>query len=110
MDKENFFRKFEEVPVKQIAPGFFCKLVHTGNNTINFLDVKAGSVLPLHKHLHEQSSFVLEGQFEMTVAGHTRILNTDDFVVIPGNIEHGGKALTDCRLIDVFFPVREDYL
>ncbi len=109
MDKENFFRKFEEVPVKQIAPGFFCKLVHTDNNTINFLEVKSGSILPLHKHLHEQCSFVLEGQFEMTVDGYTRILNTDDFVVIPGNIEHGGKALTDCRLIDVFFPVREDY-
>jgi quercetin dioxygenase-like cupin family protein len=103
------FKNFGNVPVKEISPGFFCKLVHTENNTINFLEVKAGSIMPLHKHPHEQSSFVLEGQFEMMVNGETKVLTANDFVVIPGNIEHSGKAITDCRLIDVFSPVREEY-
>ncbi|MCU0388315.1 MAG: cupin domain-containing protein [Chitinophagaceae bacterium] len=103
------FQNFDEVPVKQIAPGFFCKLVHTENNTINFLEVKAGSQLPNHSHPHEQSSFILDGQFEMTVNGESKVLVANDFVVIPGGVEHGGKAITDCKLIDVFSPVREDY-
>jgi quercetin dioxygenase-like cupin family protein len=103
------FQHFSAVPVKEIAPGFFSKLIHTENNTINFIEVKAGSAIPLHSHPHEQSSFVLEGTFEMTVDGEPRILNADTFVVIPGGVVHGGHAITDCRLIDVFSPVREDY-
>ena len=103
------FQQFEDVPLKEIAPGFFSKLIHTENNTINFLEVKAGSTLPLHSHIHEQSSFVLEGEFEMTVNGETKVLTRHDFVVIPGGVPHRGRAISDCRLVDVFFPVREDY-
>jgi quercetin dioxygenase-like cupin family protein len=103
------FQNFTEIAVKEIAPGFFSKLIHTENNTINFLEVKKDSELPMHHHPHEQSSFVLEGIFEMTVNGETRQLGPEDFVLIPGGVYHGGKAITDCKLIDVFSPVREDY-
>lgn len=103
------FQKFDDILVKEIAPGFFSKLIHTENNTLNFLEVKKGSELPLHSHPHEQSSFVLEGTFEMTVNGETRQLGTNDFVLIPGGMPHSGRAITDCKLIDVFSPVREDY-
>ncbi len=103
------FKAFADLPVKEIAPGFFSKLIHTENNTINFLEVKAGNAIPLHSHPHEQSSFVLEGSFEMIVDGEAQILTSSNFVVIPGGIIHGGRAITDCRLIDIFSPVREDY-
>ncbi len=103
------FQSFSEIQVKEIAPGFFSKLIHTENNTINFIEVKAGSAIPLHSHPHEQSSFVLEGSFEMTVDGVPYVLNPSNFVVIPGGVMHGGHAITDCRLIDIFSPVREDY-
>ncbi len=103
------FQQFSNIAGKEIAPGFFSKLIHTENNTINFLEVKAGSTIPLHQHPHEQSSFVLEGEFEMTVNGESRILNTNQFALIPGGVVHGGRAISDCKLIDIFSPVREDY-
>ena len=103
------FNQFSNIAVKEIAPGFFSKLIHTSNNTINFLEVTAGSSIPLHRHPHEQSSFVLEGEFEMTVGEETQILTASNFALIPGNIMHGGTALTNCKLIDIFNPVREDY-
>ena len=103
------FNQFSNIPVKEIAPGFFSKLIHTDHNTINFLEVTPGSSIPLHQHPHEQSSFVLEGEFEMTVGEETQLLTADTFVLIPGNVRHGGRAITHCKLIDIFSPVREDY-
>jgi len=103
------FRHFADINTKEIAPGFFSKLIHTDTNTINFIEVTAGSSIPLHQHIHEQCSFAIEGKFEMTVNGDTQILEPGFFAVIPSNAMHGGKALTDCKLIDLFSPVREDY-
>ena len=105
----NIFRYFSDINTKEIAPGFFSKLIHTDTNTINFIEVTAGSSIPLHQHIHEQCSFAIEGKFEMTVNGDTQILEPGFFAVIPSNAMHGGKALTDCKLIDLFSPVREDY-
>jgi len=103
------FRHFSDIATKEVAPGFFSKLIHTDTNTINFLDVKAGSSIPLHRHVHQQSSFALEGKFELIVNGEAQVLEPGIFAIIPSNVEHGGTAVTDCKLVDIFSPVREDY-
>jgi quercetin dioxygenase-like cupin family protein len=106
---ESIFRYFNDIETKEIAPGFFSKLIHTAANTINFIEVKAGCSVPHHRHIHEQCSFVIEGKFEMTVNDIPQILETGVFAVIPSNAWHSGVAVTDCKLIDIFSPVREDY-
>jgi quercetin dioxygenase-like cupin family protein len=103
------YRSFSDIDVKEIAPGFFSKLIHTDTNTVNFIDVKAGNSVPYHQHVHEQSSYVIEGIFEFTIDGVTKQLDSSSFVIIPSNVWHSGKAITDCKLIDIFSPVREDY-
>lgn len=105
----SIFRSFSDIGIKEIAPGFFSKLIHTDTNTFNFIDVKAGCSVPYHQHVHEQSSFVIEGIFEFNIDGVIKQLDSSKFVVIPSNVWHSGKAITDCRLIDIFSPVREDY-
>jgi quercetin dioxygenase-like cupin family protein len=59
--------------------------------------------------LHALNVHVLEGEFELTVAGETKILKPGQVAVIPSNVPHSGKALTKCYIIDAFYPVREDY-
>lgn len=103
------FRHFSDIATKEVAPGFFSKLIHTDTNTLNFIEVKAGSSISLHQHIHEQCSFAIEGKFEMTVNGDTQILEPGFFAIIPSNVQHGGRAVTDCKLLDIFTPVREDY-
>ena len=103
------FKHFSDIETREIAPGFFSKLIHTATNTINFIEVKAGCSLGRHQHVHEQCSFVTEGEFELTVNGEPQLLTAGMFALIPSNAWHSGKAITDCKLIDVFSPVRDDY-
>ena len=51
---------------------------------------------------------VVEGEFEFTLAGETKVYASGDVVVIPSNVPHAGTALTPCKLMDVFSPRRDD--
>lgn len=95
---------------KEIIPGYEARFVHAENVTLAFWDVKAGSILPNHSHIHEQLVQVIEGTFELTIANETHTLTEGKVAIIPSNTEHSGKAITDCKLVDTFYPVREDYL
>ncbi len=101
--------ELSSVVCKEIVPGYLAKFIHTGNMTFSFLDVKAAAALPEHSHPHEQVTQVLEGEFELTVEGKPFRLLPGTVFVIPSNIKHAGLAITDCKLLDVFNPVREDY-
>ena len=94
---------------KEIVPGYQGRFIHTEKMTIAFWEVEAGAVMPLHHHVHEQVSQVLEGKFELTVDGVTHCYEPGTIVVIPSNIVHGGMALTPCKLLDVFSPLRTEY-
>ena len=59
--------------------------------------------------LNEQIMHVQEGEFEFTLDGKTKNYGSNSVVVIPSNIPHSGIALTDCKIMDVFSPVREEY-
>lgn len=101
--------KLSEIDAKEIIPGYHGKLIHAENMTIAFWEVEKGAVVPEHAHMNEQIMQVLEGEFEFTVAGKTKVYKANDLVVIPGQVAHGGRALTSCKLMDVFSPVREEY-
>ena len=94
---------------KTIVAGFDARFIHTASMTLSFLDVKAGAALPAHSHIHEQVSHVLEGRFQLTIEGEPIEFGPGTVVVIPSNAIHSGLAITDCKILDVFNPVREDY-
>lgn len=103
------FFSFVDITSREIVPGFLGRFVHSDHLTVSYWEVTAGAALPEHAHPHEQVTCVLEGRFEMTVGGETRIVEAGTVAVIPGDVSHSGKALTACRIMDVFYPVREDY-
>lgn len=98
-----------EIAPKSLIKGFQGRFVHTESTTLAFWEVEAGSLLPEHAHMHEQSTYVLEGRFELTINGHTEVYEPGKLAVIPSNVVHSGRALSTCKLLDVFCPVREDY-
>ena len=98
-----------ELESKEVIKGYYGRFVHMESYTLGFWEVEAGASIPIHSHEHEQTTQVIEGEFEMTVGNDTKVYKPGMLVKIPSNIPHGGKAITKCKLSDVFCPVREDY-
>ena len=99
----------ESIASKEIMPGYHGKMVHAKTLSIAYWTVDKNAEVPEHSHMHEQVMHVLEGTFEFTLDGITNIYNAGDIVIIGSNKKHSGKALTPCKLMDVFCPVREEY-
>lgn len=98
-----------EIAPRELVPGYHARFVHTDNMTMAFWKVDAGAVLSEHKHPHEQITTVLEGEFELTVAGEKYICKPGSAVVIPGNVPHSAVALTACQILDTFYPPRAEF-
>ena len=77
--------------------------------TVAFWSFDAGAPLPEHSHPHEQVMMLMEGKFEFVVDGQKEIHEPGSVVVISPNIPHSGKAVTFCKIVDVFHPQREEY-
>jgi quercetin dioxygenase-like cupin family protein len=101
--------KLATILSKEIMPGYNGKLIHSENMSIAFWEVEKGAEVPEHSHKNEQIMQVLEGKFEFTLDGETKTYQSGDLVVIAPHKKHSGKALTTCKLMDVFSPAREEY-
>lgn len=103
------FVELQQIASQELIPGFEVRFIHSDSMTFAHWIVKAGAVLPEHSHEHEQVAHVLEGEFELTIDGESQVLGPGVVGVIPSHAVHSGRAITDCRIMDVFHPVREDY-
>ncbi len=100
---------FTSLTPKTLSPGITGYYAHGQLSTLGYIEIKAGSILGLHHHPHEQITFILEGQLDMTIGGTEVSLKKGMYYVIPSNTPHSAVAVTDCLVIDSFSPVREDY-
>lgn len=103
------FLEMSQLKEKELFPGYKGSFIHTENMTFVFWNIKANAPFPSHSHPHEQVLNVIEGRFELTINDQKQVLESGSVAIVPPNAPHSGLALTDCRAIDVFYPVREDY-
>jgi quercetin dioxygenase-like cupin family protein len=100
------FISLGQLPLKEAIKGGFLGILQTANLTIAYTNLKAGVTIPLHQHPEEAIDIVLEGELEMQVGDATSILNNGMISVVPSNIPHTARALSDCKVITVFYPRR----
>ena len=98
-----------DIPSRELTSGIIGKYIHGAGTTLGYVHIRSGSELPSHHHVHEQITFILEGQLEMNIGGETMLLSAGDSHVIPSNTPHSAIARADCVVIDVFAPARDDY-
>lgn len=71
---------------------------------------REGAVGYVHSHPHSQVTYVESGVFEFTIGSETRQLKTGDGTYIPPGVDHGAICIEAGALLDVFSPIREDFL
>jgi quercetin dioxygenase-like cupin family protein len=69
-----------------------------------------GGVGPMHQHYHSQVTYVISGQFDLTIGDETKRMKGGDAFYIPPNVMHGAICVEKGVLIDVFSPIREDFM
>jgi quercetin dioxygenase-like cupin family protein len=71
---------------------------------------ETGGVGAVHQHIHTQMSYVESGTFAITIADETRIIRQGDVFYVPSNVWHGAVCREAGMLVDVFTPMREDFV
>lgn len=103
------FIELDQIEQRKILPGCAARFIHSDNMTISYWRLDPGATIPGHAHPHEQITTLIEGEMEMTLDGEVKNLTPGSVVVIPSNGEHSVIARTSCYVVDVFYPIREDY-
>jgi quercetin dioxygenase-like cupin family protein len=105
------FIRFAEIPAFELAPGVSGAPLFGAGAMLNLIEFEPGSVVPLHSHPHEQLGLVLRGMQALVVDGVAHELGPLEGYVLPGGIEHSAYCGPEgATVLDVFQPVREDYL
>ncbi len=105
------FYKAKEDGYKQVLPGIRLKTLVYGERTL-FAEfrMEANSVLPAHVHPQEQTGYLVKGKIRLTIGGHSLPVEPGDSWCVPSNVDHSAEILENSVAIEVFSPVREDYL
>ena len=102
--------RWHEEPVDQLNPLIGRQMLHTERITLARITLGKGAVVPRHEHENEQIATVLEGRVRFVVDGESFEVGPGESVPLAANVPHEVTALEDSVVLDVFSPVREDWL
>ena len=105
------FYKKNDSNYKALAEGVQVKtLVHGEKTSFCEFRIAKGMALPSHKHPHEQTGYLVTGRMNLIVGDEKFDVEPGDSWSIPGDVEHGAEVFEDVVAVEVFCPVREEYL
>lgn len=105
------FYKNTNSDFERIIEGISIKTLLCGEKTlISEFHMEKGSRLPMHSHPQEQTGRLLKGKIILTIAEEKAELNPGDCWIVPGNVMHEAEIVEESIAIEIFSPVREDYL
>jgi len=94
----------------EIVHGIRIKTLVSGDETLMTEFVMAkGSTLPEHRHIHEQTGYLVQGMMRLQISGLSRLVRPGDSWCVPPNALHSAEILEDSLAVEVFSPYREEY-
>jgi quercetin dioxygenase-like cupin family protein len=103
----SYFLELNKLTASEALKNAFLSSVQTENLTVAYTNMKAGAEIPLHHHPEEAVDIVLEGILEMRVGEKSETISPGMISIVPSNVPHSTKAITDCKVVTVFYPQRK---
>lgn len=105
------FSKKSPHDYREVLDGIELKTLAYGTRTLTTeFRLKKGCLLPDHAHPHEQTGYLVSGRMNLRIGSDVFEVTPGDAWCIPGDVSHGADILEDSVAVEVFSPVREDYL
>jgi quercetin dioxygenase-like cupin family protein len=96
---------------QEVLNGIRMKTLTYGEKTLmSEFRLTKGADLPAHQHPHEQTGYLVSGRIDLTIDGVVHAVRPGDSWCIPGGVTHSANVHEDAVAVEVFAPVREDYL
>jgi unsaturated pyranuronate lyase len=102
--------RWDEIALEKITEMVSRKIVTGDREMLAQTYLKRGALVPIHSHASEQMTYVLQGALRFLVEGEEVIVREGEVIHIPSGASHQAEALEDTFELDVFSPVREDWL
>jgi len=105
------FSKSSKVGYHSPLPGIEQKTLVYGERTLmTEFQLKKGNSLPNHRHPHEQTGYLVSGRIRLIIGGIPNECEPGDSWCIPAEAEHGADIIEDAVAVEVFSPVRKEYI
>jgi quercetin dioxygenase-like cupin family protein len=102
--------RWSEVPAEQMNDATLRRYISSDRVTLARFELKGGGVVPRHSHENEQVSYIVSGALRFRFGGNDLVVRGGEVVQIPSWVEHEVDILEDTIAIDVFSPVRQDWI
>jgi quercetin dioxygenase-like cupin family protein len=101
---------WNSVPIEPLNPYLDRHFIVGRNIMVARVLLKRGCIVPLHKHVNEQFTYILEGALKFWIDGQEIVVRAGEVLTIPSNMPHKAEALEDTVDLDVFNPPRKDWI
>jgi quercetin dioxygenase-like cupin family protein len=102
--------EWNRIEKEQLSPTFARQVIHGETMTVARMYLSKGCAVPEHHHHNEQISMVEQGVVRFVVGGVEKTIKAGEVLRIPPHVPHSAEALEDSIAVDLFSPVREDWI
>ena len=103
-------QRWDELALEKVTEMISRKVVTGEREMLAQIYLKKGAIVPMHKHESEQITYVLQGALRFLIDGEQITVREGEVLVIPSWLPHQAEALDDTFELDVFSPIRQDWL
>lgn len=102
--------RWDEIAHEKVTEMISRKIVTGGKEMLAQVYLKRGALVPMHSHESEQMTYVLQGALRFLIAGEEITVREGEVLHVPSWVAHQAEALEDTFELDIFSPIRQDWL
>jgi len=110
MGRHVHIHRWDEIALEKVTEMISRKIVTGEREMLAQIYLKRGALVPIHAHESEQMTYILQGALRFRINGEELIVREGEVLHIPSGVPHQSEALEDTLELDVFSPIRAEWL